>query len=96
VSINGGSPVPYFNPTDPATQVLTWTQFTIPFTATGPTIVSFFNGGAATINTVSALDNVSIADAPPSATVPGPLPFLGVGSAFVWSRSLRKRIKGQR
>jgi len=29
---------------------------------------------------------------PPSAAVPGPLPLLGVGAAFGWSRRLRKRI----
>ena len=29
---------------------------------------------------------------PPSAAVPGPLPLLGIGAAFGWSRRLRKRI----
>jgi hypothetical protein len=29
---------------------------------------------------------------PPAATVPGPLPLLGAGAAFGWSRRLRKRI----
>ena len=29
---------------------------------------------------------------PPSAAVPGPLPLLGAGAAFGWSRRLRKRI----
>jgi len=29
---------------------------------------------------------------PPSAAVPGPLPLLGIGAAFSWSRRLRKRI----
>ncbi len=29
---------------------------------------------------------------PPAAAVPGPLPLLGVGAAFGWSRRLRKRI----
>jgi hypothetical protein len=29
---------------------------------------------------------------PPTAAVPGPLPLLGIGAAFGWSRRLRKRI----
>jgi MYXO-CTERM domain-containing protein len=29
---------------------------------------------------------------PPAAAVPGPLPLLGIGAAFGWSRRLRKRI----
>jgi hypothetical protein len=29
---------------------------------------------------------------PPCAAVPGPLPLLGIGAAFGWSRRLRKRI----
>jgi len=29
---------------------------------------------------------------PPAAAVPGPLPLLGAGAAFGWSRRLRKRI----
>ena len=29
---------------------------------------------------------------PPAAAVPGPLPLLGAGAAFGWSRKLRKRI----
>jgi len=32
------------------------------------------------------------APTPPAATVPGPLPLLGAGAAFGWSRRLRKRI----
>jgi MYXO-CTERM domain-containing protein len=32
------------------------------------------------------------ASTPPGATVPGPLPLLGAGAAFGWSRRLRKRI----
>jgi hypothetical protein len=93
LSINGGTPVPYFNMVDLPTQELKWTQFTIPITASGPTLLTFLNGGAPG-DSVSALDNVSITAVPPSA-VPGPLPLLGVGSAFLWSRRLRKRIKGQ-
>jgi hypothetical protein len=30
---------------------------------------------------------------PPSAAVPGPLPLMGAGAAFVWSRRLRRRVK---
>jgi MYXO-CTERM domain-containing protein len=37
--------------------------------------------------------NVVIGDpSPPSAATPGPLPLLGAGAAFGWSRRLRKRI----
>lgn len=31
--------------------------------------------------------------APPPASVPGPLPLLGAGAAFGWSRRLRKRTQ---
>ena len=34
-----------------------------------------------------------ILGAPPSASVPGPLPLLGAGAAFGWARRLRKRTQ---
>ncbi len=42
------------------------------------------------------LDNIQRAEAtppPPTSNVPGPLPWLGVGAAFGYSRRLRTRIK---
>lgn len=38
----------------------------------------------------------SCAPTPPAASVPGPLPILGIGAAFAYSRRLRQRISGQR
>ena len=46
--------------------------------------------GTWTINGTSESINVFIG--PAASTVPGPLPMLGVGAAFGWSRRLRKRI----
>jgi MYXO-CTERM domain-containing protein len=36
----------------------------------------------------------ALAQSPTPASVPGPLPLLGAGAAFGWSRRLRKRIHG--
>lgn len=44
--------------------------------------------GTWTINGTSESINVYVG----AASVPGPLPLLGVGAAFGWSRRLRKRI----
>ncbi|MFN7898094.1 MAG: hypothetical protein ACK5N0_00320 [Synechococcaceae cyanobacterium] len=45
------------------------------------------------------LDNVKIVEGntppPPNPTVPGPLPVLGAGVAFSWSRRLRRRLAGR-
>jgi hypothetical protein len=38
---------------------------------------------------------VSFTSAPSSSAVPGPLPLFGAAAAFVYSRKLRKRIKGR-
>lgn len=32
-------------------------------------------------------------DEPPAVEVPGPLPVIGAGTAFLWSRRLRQRIR---
>jgi len=40
----------------------------------------------------TANDTINLIAGPPSAAVPGPLPLLGAGAAFGWSRRLRKRI----
>lgn len=44
----------------------------------------FINNTAETVSVVIG--------APPTASVPGPLPVLGAGAAFAWSRRLRSRI----
>jgi hypothetical protein len=41
-------------------------------------------------------DNVSISPVPPVPPVPGPLPILGIGAAFGYSRKLRKRLKSSK
>jgi hypothetical protein len=90
LSINGGSRQSFFNSAAPTT-FIDWKLFTVPFTATSATTnLTFYDGNASfnSFNISSALDNVSVT------AVPGPLPLLGVGSAFLWSRRLRKRIKG--
>jgi hypothetical protein len=87
LQIDSGPRESFFNPAEPTTS-LDWKLFTKTFTATNSTTtLTFFNGNK-TLNLLGALDNVSVT------AVPGPLPLLGVGSAFLWSRRLRKRIKG--
>jgi hypothetical protein len=39
------------------------------------------------------MDNFFINEPAPGTAVPGPLPLLGVGATWTWSRRLRKRIK---
>jgi len=53
------------------------------FTTTGLIGTWTLNGTSETIDVVIGA---------PSAAVPGPLPLLGAGAAFGWSRRLRKRI----
>ena len=43
-------------------------------------------------STTISLFNGPVADGPVAASVPGPLPLLGAGAAFGWSRQLRRRI----
>ena len=56
------------------------------FTTTGLIGTWTINGTSETIQVILG------APTPPGATVPGPLPLLGAGAAFGWSRRLRKRI----
>ena len=92
LSIDGGTRQSFFNPA--ATNILDWKLFTTSFTATrSKTSLTFFNGNKS-LNHFSGLENVTVSAAPVLA-VPSPLPFLGIGSAFLWSRRIRKRIKGQ-
>ena len=46
--------------------------------------------GTWTLNGTS--ETIQVFLGPPAAAVPGPLPLLGAGAAFAWSRRLRKRI----
>jgi len=78
-----------------ATSTLQWQKFSIDFTPTSTSQnIAFFNGNSLN-NFIGALDNVTLdlaaVSGPPS--VPGPLPLLGVGAAFGYSRRLRTRIK---
>jgi MYXO-CTERM domain-containing protein len=41
----------------------------------------------------SVTSTVNVVPAPPSSKVPGPLPLLGAGAAFGFSRRLRQRVK---
>lgn len=94
VSLGGVSQGSFTNSFFPTT-TLQWQEFSINFTPTSTSEnISFFNGSSFN-NNVSALDNVTLdlADVPGPSSVPGPLPLLGVGAAFGYSRKLRKLIK---
>jgi hypothetical protein len=56
-----------------------------------------FQGGSSTCSNSSGSSSQTWAQAtaytPPAASVPGPLPALGAGAAFGFSRKVRKRIK---
>jgi MYXO-CTERM domain-containing protein len=56
------------------------------FTTTGLIGTWTLNGTSESIQVILG------APTPPGTTVPGPLPLLGAGAAFGWSRRLRKRI----
>jgi hypothetical protein len=55
--------------------------------------VSFDTAGVANVTQTPILTTVG---GPVSTSVPGPLPLLGIGAAFSFSRKLRKRIKGSK
>jgi hypothetical protein len=59
------------------------TLATLGFTTTGPIGTWTLNGTSETIQVILGA---------PAVAVPGPLPLLGAGAAFGWSRRLRKRI----
>ena len=78
---------PAYNFADPIVSSATFNGTTLAslgFTTSGLIGTWSFTGTSETIQVV--LGN------PPSAAVPGPLPLLGIGAAFGWSRRLRKRI----
>ena len=84
-----------------------WIQIDPTYTFNTPIVSSAtFNGttlaalGFTTTGLIGtwAIDGTSetiqvILGAPPSASVPGPLPLLGAGAAFGWARRLRKRTQ---
>ena len=80
-----------YNPFFQATAVYGWaftvSGGTLPAGTTGTLDLSFLNQGAGAFSwTGTGSLNV------PSTNVPGPLPLLGAGAAFGWTRRLRKRL----
>ena len=66
------------------------------FTSLGVSLPNVTLGGAPTTGQAiwaTSLPSSQPAPAGPAASVPGPLPVLGVAAAFGFSRKLRKRIK---
>jgi hypothetical protein len=83
VGLNGGSLVSTNGAVDSD-------LFTVPVANTS--VSTFFNTtGAGTINSFK-VELTSGAPVPPPSLVPGPLPILGAGAAFGFSRRLRRRI----
>jgi len=85
---SAGLPVDSTSTGGPGTTVsfnsnLTSATFTQTFSYTGTPASSFFNSVGAAITTTP----------PGTAETPGPLPLLGAGAAFGFSRKLRSRIK---
>jgi hypothetical protein len=65
-------------------------MFTVPLTSTSVSTV-FSSTGPATFTSFN-VEFTSGAPVPPPSLVPGPLPLLGAGAAFGFSRRLRRRI----
>ncbi len=67
------------------------------FTATAASqALTFLAIGAPGVPPMSLLDGVSLIDVtppPPPASVPGPVPLLGLGATLAWSRRLRQRTQ---
>ena len=59
----------------------------------GTTTSDFTNTFNVSNNAFTSFDNSIIQKAPPTGSVPGPLPLLGAGAAFGFSRRIRSRIK---
>ncbi|MEB3167153.1 MAG: hypothetical protein VKK97_00300 [Synechococcaceae cyanobacterium] len=86
--------------TNPSKGFTPWsTYMSIPFTPSAASLTLRFEswGRAVTsgsLNPFLLLDNVKILEqaAPPPPSVPGPLPVLGIGMTFAWSRRLRRQI----
>ncbi len=96
---------PWENPTKGFTA---WRTYTTTFTAASSSFDLSFEAWGRAVNTGSLppfllLDNVQILDSttppptPPTPPVstPGPLPLVGLGVAFSWSRRVRQRLLGR-
>jgi hypothetical protein len=59
----------------------------------GTTTSAFTNTFNVTNNAFTSFDNSIVQKSPPTGSVPGPLPLLGAGAAFGFSRRIRSRIK---
>jgi hypothetical protein len=72
----------------------------ISFTTNAPTArdVNYYSasGLGYLLNTDNAINSVLSSSVSPVVPVPGPLPLLGAGSAYVFSRRLRSRLAGSR
>jgi len=74
-----------------------WNTYTTQFTATGPSTALEFTPNSTSLDgPFLLLDGVSLTEYSPPTPVPGPLPLMGAGAAFAWSRRLRRRIKGMK
>jgi len=63
----------------------------------GPvTFTSVISVTGGTVNTIADQVSFQLAPTSPSASVPGPLPLLGAGAAFGFSRKLRQRLTARR
>jgi hypothetical protein len=72
-----------------------WLTASKTFTATAASqTLEFLAIGTPGVPPMSLLDGVSLTEVtPPPASVPGPVPLLGVGATMAWSGRLRRRIK---
>lgn len=72
-----------------------WLTASKTFTATATSqALQFLAVGTPGVPPMSLLDGVSLTEVtPPPASVPGPVPLLGVGATMAWSGRLRRRIK---
>ena len=81
----------------PSTGFDGWNTFTTQFTASSATQQLEFTPNAIPLDgPFLLLDGVSLTEYSPPTPVPGPLPLMGAGAAFAWSRRLRRRIKGMK
>lgn len=72
-----------------------WLKASKTFTATAASqTLEFLAIGTPGVPPMSLLDGVSLMEVtPPPASVPGPVPLLGLGVTMAWSSRLRRRIK---
>jgi hypothetical protein len=72
-----------------------WLTASKTFTASAASqTLQFLAIGTPGLPPMSLLDGVSLTEViPPPASVPGPVPLLGLGATMAWSRRLRRRMK---